>query len=74
MTLRDWATVTTPPSPDPPDAGRPSREELDRLVRDRIANWREQPRGLACAVIGAFMILTTAAFVFAVVAVVDAMG
>ncbi len=65
--------VTTPPSPDPPDAGRPSREELDRQVRDRYGTWRDQPRGLACAVIAAFMILTTAAFVFAVVAVVAAM-
>ncbi|HLV76055.1 hypothetical protein FHX41_1086 [Actinomadura hallensis] len=72
--LEDWATVTTPHSPDPPDAGRPSRAELDRQVRDRIANWRDQPRGLACAVIGGFMILTTAAFVFAVAAVVSAMS
>jgi hypothetical protein len=65
--------VTTPPSPDPPDAERPSRKELDRQVRERYGTWRDQPRGLACAVIGAFMILTTVAFVFAVIAVVQAM-
>ncbi|MFB4306149.1 hypothetical protein [Actinomadura sp. GTD37] len=65
--------MTTPPSPDPPDARRPSRQELDRQVRERYGTWRDQPRGLACAVIAAFMILTTAAFVFAVVAVVTAM-
>ncbi|MFD0692091.1 hypothetical protein [Actinomadura fibrosa] len=47
--------------------------ELDQQVRDRYGTWRDQPRGLACAVIAAFMILTTAAFVFAVVAVVAAM-
>lgn len=68
------AIVTTPPSPDPPDAGRPSREELDGQVRERYGTWRDQPRGLACAVIAAFMLLTTAAFVFAVVAVVAAMS
>ncbi|WP_433227593.1 hypothetical protein [Actinomadura formosensis] len=65
--------MTTPPSPDPPDGGRPSREELDRRVRERHGTWRDQPRGVACAVIGAFLVLTTAAFVFAVVAVVMAM-
>ncbi|TDC83952.1 hypothetical protein [Actinomadura sp. 7K507] len=65
--------MTTPPSPDPPDAGRPSRKELDRQLRERYANWHDQPRGLACAVIAAFMILTTVAFLFAVVAVVMAM-
>lgn len=70
--LKDLSTVTTPP--DPPEAGRLSREELDRLVRERYAKWRDQPRGLACAVIAGFMILTTAAFVFAVVAVVSAMS
>ncbi len=42
-------------------------------MRNRYGTWRDQPRGLACAVIAAFMILTTAAFVFAVVAVVAAM-
>ncbi|MFA1539844.1 hypothetical protein [Actinomadura monticuli] len=42
-------------------------------MRDHYGTWRDQPRGLACAVIGAFMVLTTAAFVFAVVAVVMAM-
>lgn len=65
--------MTTPPSPDPPDEGRPSREELDRRVRERYTSWRNQPRGLACAVVAAFLILTTAAFVFAVVAVIAAM-
>ncbi|NVI92278.1 hypothetical protein HUX53_34675 [Actinomadura sp. BRA 177] len=65
--------MTNPPSPDPPDAGRPSRAELDRQVRDRYGTWRDQPRGLACAVIAAFAILTTVAFVFAVIAVVGAM-
>ncbi|HEY8482136.1 MAG TPA: hypothetical protein VIL71_20110 [Spirillospora sp.] len=65
--------MTTPPSPDRPE-GRPSREELDRQVRDRYANWRDQPRGLACAVVVGFMILTTVAFVFAVIAVVSAMN
>ena len=66
--------MTTPPPPDPPDAERPSRQELDRRVRERYGTWRDQPRGLACAVIAAFMVLTTAAFVFAVVAVVAAMS
>ncbi|MEU8797911.1 hypothetical protein [Spirillospora sp. NPDC048819] len=66
--------MTDPPSPDPPSEERPSREELDRQVRDRYGNWRDQPRGLACAVIAAFMVLTTAAFAFAVVAVVMAMS
>ncbi len=65
--------MTTPSSPDSPDAERPSREDLDQQVRDRYGTWRDQPRGLACAVIAAFMILTTVAFVFAVVAVVAAM-
>ncbi|QXJ21916.1 hypothetical protein AGRA3207_002830 [Actinomadura graeca] len=48
----------------------PSRKELDRQVRDHYGTWRDRPRGLACAVIAAFMVLTTAAFVFAVAAVV----
>ncbi|MFE9104821.1 hypothetical protein [Actinomadura geliboluensis] len=65
--------MTTPSSPDSPDAERPSRKDLDQQVRDRYGTWRDQPRGLACAVIAAFMILTTVAFVFAVVAVVAAM-
>ncbi|MEO3822288.1 hypothetical protein [Actinomadura sp. B10D3] len=42
-------------------------------MRDRYGTWRDQPRGLACAVVGAFMILTTVAFLFAVFAVVKAM-
>ncbi|SNS87131.1 hypothetical protein SAMN05443665_101160 [Actinomadura meyerae] len=98
--------MTTPSSPDPQDADRPSRNEpdgssaeqrpprttgkssrrsgslrsagalrreLDQQVRDHYGTWRDQPRGLACAVIAAFMILTTVAFVFAVLAVVAAM-
>ncbi|HEU5030870.1 MAG TPA: hypothetical protein VFV01_38560 [Spirillospora sp.] len=65
--------MTTPPSQDPEhDERRARRRELDRQVRDRYGTWRDQPRGLACAVIAAFLVLTTAAFVFAVVAVVAA--
>ncbi|MVZ98850.1 hypothetical protein F8568_000315 [Actinomadura sp. LD22] len=65
--------MTTPPSQDPEDERRRARrKELDRQVRDRYGTWRDQPRGLACAVIAAFLVLTTAAFVFAVVAVVAA--
>ncbi|TMQ93053.1 hypothetical protein ETD83_26125 [Actinomadura soli] len=64
--------MTTPPSPDSPDAGRPSREELDRQVRDRYGTWRDQPRGLACAVVAAFLVLTTVAFALAAVAVIAA--
>ncbi|WUI00758.1 hypothetical protein OHR68_02765 [Spirillospora sp. NBC_00431] len=60
------------PSPDSEDAERPSREELDRQVRDRHGTWRDQPRGLACAIVAAFMILTTVAFVFAIVAIIVA--
>ena len=56
----------------PRSGGTPLRE-LDRQVREHYGTWRDQPRGLACAVIAAFMVLTTAAFVFAVVAVVMAM-
>jgi hypothetical protein len=81
------ALVTTPPSPDPPDAGRSFRRKPDRqararsstwrdrsaIWRDRSATWCDQPRGLACAVIAAFAVLTAVAFVFAVVAVVSAM-
>ncbi|MGI5323156.1 hypothetical protein [Actinomadura nitritigenes] len=65
--------MTTPPSQDPEDDRRRARrKELDRQVRDRYGTWRDQPRGLACAVIAAFLVLTTAAFVFAVIAVVAA--
>lgn len=65
--------MTTPPSQDPEDERRRARRrELDRQVRDRYGTWRDQPRGLACAVIAAFLLLTTAAFVFAVIAVVAA--
>lgn len=42
-------------------------------MRGRRGTWRDQPRGVACAVIGAFMVLTAVAFVFAVVAAVTAM-
>ncbi|NDU77170.1 hypothetical protein GWI34_31795 [Actinomadura sp. DSM 109109] len=65
--------MTTPPSPDPLDAGRSFRRKPDRQARDRSPEWRDQPRGLACAVIAAFAVLTAVAFVFAVVAVVAAM-
>ena len=65
--------MTTPPSQDPEDERRRARRrELDGQVRDRYGTWRDQPRGLACAVIAAFLLLTTAAFVFAVIAVVAA--
>ena len=62
--------MTTPRPDDAGEAGPPSREELDRQVRERYGTWRDQPRGLACAVIAVFLVLTTVAFVFAVVAVV----
>ncbi|TDB70972.1 hypothetical protein E1264_42690 [Actinomadura sp. KC216] len=64
--------MTTPPSPEPPDAERPSREDLDRQVRERYATWRDQPRGLGCAVVAAFLVLTTVAFVLAGVAIIAA--
>ena len=41
--------MTTPPEEPPP-----SREELDRQVRDHYGTWRDQPKGLACVVIAAF--------------------
>lgn len=41
-------------------------------MRDRYGTWRDQPRGLACAVVAAFLILTTIAFLFAAIAVVAA--
>ncbi|MFI0404887.1 hypothetical protein [Actinomadura sp. 3N508] len=41
-------------------------------MRDRYGTWRDQPRGLGCAVVAAFLVLTTVAFVLAVVAVVAA--
>ena len=34
--------------------------------------WRDQPRGLACAVVAAYAVLTAAAFAFAVAAMVMA--
>ncbi len=42
-------------------------------MRDRYGTWRDQPRGLACAVVAAFLILTTVAFALAALAVVEAM-
>ncbi|GAA2423592.1 hypothetical protein GCM10010191_39540 [Actinomadura vinacea] len=59
-----------PPDVTPPE--EPSREELDRQVRDHYGGWRDQPRGLACAVIAAFLILTTVAFGLAAVAMIMA--
>lgn len=54
------------------DGEPPSREELDRQVRDHYGTWRDQPRGLACAVIAAFLLLTTVAFALAIVAMIMA--
>ncbi|MBW8484034.1 hypothetical protein [Actinomadura parmotrematis] len=58
------------PRDGPEKAPRPSREELDRQVRDHYGTWRDQPRGLACAVVAAFLVLTTAAFAVAAVVLV----
>jgi hypothetical protein len=49
-----------------------SREELDRQVRDHYGTWRDQPRGLACAVIAAFLVLTTVAFCLGLLALITA--
>ncbi|MDL4775933.1 MULTISPECIES: hypothetical protein [Thermomonosporaceae] len=49
------------------DPAEPSREELDRQVRDHYGTWRDQPRGLACAVVAGFLVLTTVALVVAIV-------
>jgi hypothetical protein len=58
--------VTSEPQPEPPP-----REELDRQVRDHYGpGWRDQPRGVACAVVAAFLVLTTVAFAFAIIAMV----
>ncbi|MFC5179953.1 hypothetical protein [Actinomadura harenae] len=54
--------------------GGPSREELDRQVRGHYGNWRDQPKGLACAVIAAFCLLTTLALGVVVLLVVLAAG
>ncbi|MFI0353897.1 hypothetical protein [Actinomadura sp. 9N407] len=68
--------MTTPepetPEPDQQDETEaPSREELDRQVRDHYGSgWRDQPRGLACAVVAAFLVLTTVAFGLAIIAMV----
>ncbi|MFI6518713.1 hypothetical protein ACIBF1_24370 [Spirillospora sp. NPDC050679] len=60
--------MTSPAGDEPP-----SREELDRQVRDRYGTWRDQPRGLACAVVAAFLVLTTVAFALVVLALVAAL-
>ncbi|WP_157431788.1 hypothetical protein [Actinomadura hibisca] len=72
-----------PPSHEPSSRGAggssygegepPSREELDRQVRGHYGNWRDQPRGLACAVVAAFAILTTVAFALVVLALLAAL-
>lgn len=67
------AAVTPPsqqPGPDPEPEREVSREELDRQVRDHYGTWRDQPRGLACLVVGTFLLLTTVTFALAVVALV----
>ncbi|MFC4910326.1 hypothetical protein [Actinomadura gamaensis] len=46
------------------------REELNRQVRGHYGNWRDQPKGLACAVVAAFCLLTTLAFGAVVLAIV----
>ncbi|GAA2622666.1 hypothetical protein SMC26_01225 [Actinomadura fulvescens] len=61
--------MTSPHADDPADGG-PTREELDQQVRDRYGTWRDQPKGLACAVVVAFLVLTTVAFGLAVLAIV----
>ncbi|MFC6884078.1 MULTISPECIES: hypothetical protein [Actinomadura] len=60
----------TSPTEDPDGRAAPSREELDRQVRDHYGSWRDQPKGLACAVIAAFAVLTTLAFAVVVLLVV----
>ncbi|MEU5877447.1 hypothetical protein [Spirillospora sp. NPDC047279] len=61
-------------SEDGEPGGEPAREELDRQVRDHYGSWRDQPKGLACAVIAAFLVLTTVAFGLAVLAFVLAVA
>ena len=43
------------------------REDLDRQVRDRYGTWRDQPRGLGCAIVAVFLVLTTIAFAVVIV-------
>ncbi|MFG2002226.1 hypothetical protein ACGFNU_24040 [Spirillospora sp. NPDC048911] len=66
--------MTSPPADEPaadgPAGGGPAREELDQQVRDHYGTWRDQPKGVACAVIAAFFVLTTVAFGLAVLAAV----
>jgi hypothetical protein len=63
-------TTSSPSGQGEPQEGRaePSRQELDRQVRDHYGTWRDQPRGLACAVIATFLVLTTVAFGLALLA------
>ncbi len=42
-------------------------------MRGHYGNWRDQPRGLACAVVAAFAILTTVAFALVVLALLAAL-
>ena len=51
---------------------RDDRDDLDRQVRDRYGTWRDQPRGLGCAVVAAFLALTTVAAAVAVVLLIAA--
>jgi len=39
---------------------------------DRRGTWRDQPRALTCAVVAAFLVLTTVAFCVALLAVIMA--
>ncbi|MCP2335095.1 hypothetical protein [Actinomadura rupiterrae] len=48
----------------------PSDEELEAQVRGHYGNWRDQPKGLACAVVAAFCLLTTLALSVVVLLVV----
>ncbi|MEV5574917.1 hypothetical protein AB0L06_33185 [Spirillospora sp. NPDC052269] len=56
------------------DAGGAPREELDRQVRGHYGNWRDQPKGLACAVVAAFFLLTTLALGVVVLLIVLAIS
>lgn len=39
-------------------------------MRDHYGTWRDQPRGLACLVVAAFLVLTTLAFAVAVLMII----
>ncbi|MEV5824265.1 hypothetical protein AB0L25_01670 [Spirillospora sp. NPDC052242] len=54
------------------EAAAPDRDALDRQVRDRYGTWRDRPRGLACAVVAAFLVLTTIGFAAGIAALVIA--